>query len=381
MFFDSILQEYKLAFSTLKSANTPSEVVLLRIIHDCAAEYYESLVHLNGRQLPAISNQFFELKSDFYGVSVFPEDYLNLGFNNSNRFNFSDFQSPLQDEWFTIKSFESIINKNSSIFVGQLQKPQELNMLATSFMSVIGTRLKALFDSSQLDLEKEFFPNIRRNVKLVPFIRAELVDSYSKQVVFFVKSFIDSLNHVMDLNQLILHFAPHSKRKSTQTKDFLDSILLLFLLPFKSAAAEKSQHVDQLIPVEIRLLLFPIIYEMFSKKHYRPTGLEDLDLYKHVLVTNFFKPCFYQPFLPTITIPNKLKLIIQPVLVSAKKSSDWSLASDDIDVVIDQFFVQANQSSFDFDELFDEKYLAPKKAKKRKRNQKIRIRMENHLLF
>ena len=142
------------------------------------------------------------------------------------------------------------------------------------------------------------------------------------------------------------------------------------MLPFKSAAAEKSQHVDQLIPVEIRLLLFPIIYEMFSKKHYRPTGLEDLDLYKHVLVTNFFKPCFYQPFLPTITIPNKLKLIIQPVLVSAKKSSDWSLASNDIDVVIEQFFVPANQSSFDFDELFDEKYLAPKKAKKKKKKSK-----------
>ena len=157
LFFDSILQEYKLAFSTLKSVHTQPEVVLLRIIHDCAAEYYESLVHLNGRKLPAISNQFFELRSDFYGVSVFPEAYLNLGFKNSNRFNFSDFQSPLQDEWFTIKSFASIINKNSSIFVGQLQNPQELNMLATSFMSVIGTRLKALFDSSQLDLEKEFF--------------------------------------------------------------------------------------------------------------------------------------------------------------------------------------------------------------------------------
>ena len=186
-------------------------------------------------------------------------------------------------------------------------------------MSVIATRLKALFDSSQLDLEKEFVPNIRRNVKLTPFIRAELVDLYSKQVVFFVKSFIDSLNHVMDLNQLILHFAPHSKRKSTQTKDFLDSILLLFLLPFKSAAAENSQHVDQLFTIEIRLLLFPIIYEIFSKKHYSPTGLADLDLYKRVLVTNFFKPCFYQLFLPTITIPNKLKLIIQLLLFSAKK--------------------------------------------------------------
>ena len=117
LFFDSMLQEYKLAFSTLKSVHTQPEIVLLRIIHECAAEYYESLVHLNGRQLPSIPNQFFELRSDFFGLSVFPEDYLNLGFKNAARFNFTDYQSPLQDEWFNVKSFESIINKSDSNWV------------------------------------------------------------------------------------------------------------------------------------------------------------------------------------------------------------------------------------------------------------------------